>query len=106
MGKGKGAPEYFVAVVRPGRILIEVAGVSEIIAKEALRLASQKLPVKTKFIIANDYSKKLIMKQSEVSKLNLKDLDAKIIELKKKLFELKMSSYVSELENPMSNKKY
>ncbi len=57
MGKGKGAPEYFVAVVRPGRILFEVAGVSHTIAKEALRLAAQKLPVKTKFIIANDYSK-------------------------------------------------
>lgn len=57
MGKGKGAPEYFVAVVRPGRILFEVAGVSHPIAKEALRLAAQKLPVKTKFIIANDYSK-------------------------------------------------
>ena len=57
MGKGKGAPEYFVAVVRPGRILFEVAGVSLTIAKEALRLAAQKLPVKTKFIIANDYLK-------------------------------------------------
>ena len=57
MGKGKGAPEYFVAVVRPGRILFEVDGVTQIIAKEALRLAAQKLPVKTKFIIANDYSK-------------------------------------------------
>ena len=57
MGKGKGAPEYFVAVVRPGRILFEVAGVSLTIAKEALRLAAQKLPVKTKFVIANDYLK-------------------------------------------------
>ena len=57
MGKGKGAPEYFVAVVRAGRILFEVAGVSHVIAKEALRLAAQKLPVKTKFIISNDYSK-------------------------------------------------
>lgn len=56
MGKGKGAPEYFVAVVLPGRILFEVAGVSLDIAKEALRLAAQKLPVKTKFIIARDYS--------------------------------------------------
>ena len=55
MGKGKGAPEYFVAVVRSGRILFEVAGVSKDIAKEALRLAAQKLPIKTKFIIANDY---------------------------------------------------
>ena len=55
MGKGKGAPEYFVAVVKPGRIMFEVAGVSIDIAKEALRLAAQKLPVKTKFIIARDY---------------------------------------------------
>jgi large subunit ribosomal protein L16 len=50
MGKGKGAPEYWVAVVRPGRILYEMSGVSEEIAKEALRLASHKLPVATKFV--------------------------------------------------------
>jgi large subunit ribosomal protein L16 len=56
MGKGKGAPEYFVAVVLPGRVMFEIAGVSMDIAKEALRLAAQKLPVKTKFIIARDYS--------------------------------------------------
>ncbi|PHR74135.1 MAG: 50S ribosomal protein L16 [Lutibacter sp.] len=55
MGKGKGAPEYFVAVVKPGRIMFEVGGVSMEIAKEALRLAAQKLPVKTKFIVARDY---------------------------------------------------
>ncbi len=56
MGKGKGAPEYWVARVQPGRILFEVAGVSEDVAKEALRLAAQKLPVRTKLIIARDYS--------------------------------------------------
>ena len=55
MGKGKGAVEYWAAVVRPGRILFEVGGVPIEIAKEALRLAAQKLPVKTKFIIARDY---------------------------------------------------
>ena len=55
MGKGRGAPEYFVAVVKPGRIMFEVAGVSIEIAQEALRLAAQKLPCKTKFVIANDY---------------------------------------------------
>ena len=55
MGKGKGAPEYFVAVIKPGRIMFEVGGVSYDIAKEALRLAAQKLPVKTKFIVARDY---------------------------------------------------
>lgn len=56
MGKGKGAPEYFVARVLPGRIMFEVAGVPMDIAKEALRLAAQKLPVKTKFIVARDYT--------------------------------------------------
>ena len=55
MGKGKGSPEYWVAVVKPGRILFEVSGVSIDIAKEALRLAAQKLPLKTKFIIARDF---------------------------------------------------
>ena len=55
MGKGKGAPEYFVAVVKPGRIMFEVGGVPMHVAKEALRLAAQKLPVKTKFIVARDF---------------------------------------------------
>ncbi|WP_010137077.1 50S ribosomal protein L16 [Ochrovirga pacifica] len=55
MGKGKGAPEYFVAVVKPGRILFEIGGVPFAVAKEALRLAAQKMPVKTKFIVARDY---------------------------------------------------
>lgn len=50
MGSGKGAPEYWVAVVKPGRIMFELAGVSEEIAKEALRLAAHKLPVKCKFV--------------------------------------------------------
>ena len=50
MGSGKGSPEYWVAVVKPGRVLFEVAGVSEEIAREALRLAAHKLPLKTKFI--------------------------------------------------------
>jgi large subunit ribosomal protein L16 len=50
MGKGKGAPEYWVAVIKPGRILYEMSGVTEDLAKEAFRLASHKLPVATKFI--------------------------------------------------------
>ena len=50
MGSGKGAPEYWVAVVKPGRILFEIAGVPEEVAREALRLASHKLPVKTSFV--------------------------------------------------------
>ncbi len=55
MGKGKGAPEYFVARVTPGRILFEAEGVSEEIAKEAMRLGAQKLPILTKFIVRRDY---------------------------------------------------
>ena len=50
MGKGKGAPEYWVAVVKPGRVMFEIEGVAEDVAREALRLAAQKLPVQTKFV--------------------------------------------------------
>ena len=50
MGSGKGAPEYWVAVVKPGRVLFEMSGIPEETAREALRLASHKLPIKTKFI--------------------------------------------------------
>lgn len=56
MGKGKGAPEYFVAPVTPGRILFEADGVPMEVAKEGMRLAAQKLPVTTKFIVRRDYS--------------------------------------------------
>ena len=51
MGSGKGSPEYWVAVVKPGRIMFEMAGVSEEIAREAFRLAAHKLPIKTKFVV-------------------------------------------------------
>jgi large subunit ribosomal protein L16 len=56
MGKGKGNPEFWAAVVEPGRIIFECDGVTEQVAKEALELAAQKLPVKTKFIVRRDYS--------------------------------------------------
>lgn len=56
MGKGKGAPSHWVAVVRPGRIMFEIDGVPLVVAQEALRLAAQKLPVKTKFVIRPDYT--------------------------------------------------
>lgn len=54
MGKGKGAPEYWVAVVKPGRILFEIEGISENIAREAMRLAGNKLPIKTKFVLTGE----------------------------------------------------
>lgn len=55
MGKGKGAPEFWVAVVKPGRIMFEVSGVSMELAKEALTIASHKLPIKTKIVVRPDY---------------------------------------------------
>lgn len=55
MGKGKGAPDYWVAVVKPGTILFESSGVNVELAKEALRLAAQKLPMSTKFVVRRDY---------------------------------------------------
>jgi large subunit ribosomal protein L16 len=60
MGKGKGAPEMFVARVTPGRIMFEADGVPIAVAKEALRLAAQKLPVTTKFIVRKDYVEETI----------------------------------------------
>lgn len=54
MGSGKGSPEYWVAVVKPGRLLFEMSGISEEVAREALRLASHKLPIKTKFVKKED----------------------------------------------------
>jgi large subunit ribosomal protein L16 len=54
MGSGKGSPEYWVAVVKPGRILFEIAGVPEATAREAMRLAAYKLPIKTKFITRSE----------------------------------------------------
>jgi len=56
MGKGKGAPDHWVAVVKPGRIMFEMDGVPLDVAKEGLRLAAQKLPVKTKFVMRRDYT--------------------------------------------------
>tara|TARA_B110000858_G_C17642513_1_gene398796 strand:- start:440 stop:862 length:423 start_codon:yes stop_codon:yes gene_type:complete len=55
MGKGKGAPEYWAAVVLPGRIMFELDGVSLEVAREALRLAAQKMPITTKFVVRRDY---------------------------------------------------
>ncbi|HIE12550.1 MAG TPA: 50S ribosomal protein L16 [Desulfotomaculum sp.] len=54
MGSGKGSPEYWVAVVKPGRILFEIGGISEDVAREAMRLAAHKLPLKTKFVMREE----------------------------------------------------
>jgi ribosomal protein L16/L10AE len=82
MGSGKGSPEYWVAVVKPGRVLFEIAGVSEETAREAMRLAMHKLPIKCKFI-ARD--KKWVVKQMKASEIREKTQE----ELQKELNELK-----------------
>ncbi|MCL5268122.1 MAG: 50S ribosomal protein L16 [Bacteroidetes bacterium] len=55
MGKGKGMPEFWVAVVKPGRVMFEISGIPSALAEEALRLAAHKLPIKTKFVVRMDY---------------------------------------------------
>jgi large subunit ribosomal protein L16 len=54
MGSGKGSPEFWVAVVKPGRVMFEIGGITEEVAREAMRLAAQKLPIQTKFITRNE----------------------------------------------------
>ncbi|WP_066502434.1 50S ribosomal protein L16 [Abyssisolibacter fermentans] len=58
MGKGKGSPEYWVAVVKPGRVVFEMAGIEEEVAREAMRLAANKLPIKCKFVVREDLTEK------------------------------------------------
>jgi large subunit ribosomal protein L16 len=59
MGSGKGSPEYWVAVVKPGRLMFELAGVSESVAREAMRLAAHKLPIKTRFVCRHEFGEQL-----------------------------------------------
>jgi large subunit ribosomal protein L16 len=54
MGKGKGAPDHYVAVIKPGRVIFELAGVPQEMAQEAMRLASYKLPIRTRFLVRED----------------------------------------------------
>ena len=93
MGSGKGSPEYWVAVVKPGRVLFEVAGVPEEVAREALRLASHKLPCKT--TVVNK------MKAAEIRNMSATELEGKLMELKKDLFMLRMQHATNHLDNPV-----
>ncbi len=63
MGSGKGSPEFWVAVVRPGRVMFEIGGVSKEVAEEAMRLSSHKLPVKTKMVTRPDYVAEVVTKK-------------------------------------------
>ena len=95
MGKGKGSPEYYACRVKPGRILFEVDGVSEQIAKEALYKASAKLPIKTKTI--KDLHK---MKKQEIKKLSKDEILKNIDKMKKDLFNFRFQKINSQITNP------
>ena len=82
MGAGKGAVEGWIAVVKPGRILFEIAGVQEEVAREALRLASHKLPVKTKFVKREELVVKQ-MKAKEIRDLTTSEIEEQIKSSKK-----------------------
>ena len=92
MGSGKGSPEYWVAVVKPGRVMFEIAGVPEETAREAMRLAMHKLPIKCKFVT--------VMKVKEIRELSEMELDKKLVELKQELFNLRFQLAVNKLDNP------
>ena len=99
MGSGKGSPEYWVAVVKPGRVMFELGGVSEETAREALRLASNKLPIKCKFVAKRGGLR--VMKASEIRQLTAEELNTKLNDLKAELFNLRFQLAINQLENPM-----
>ena len=91
MGKGKGALEYWVAVVKPGRVLFEISGVPEDVAKEALRLATHKLPCKCKVVSRADLE--------ELKSLTVADLQSQLVDAKKELFNLRFQNATNQLDN-------
>ena len=110
MGKGKGNPEGFVCPVTPGRILIEAEGVPMEIAKEALRLAAQKLPVTTKFVprrdsVESSNGEQKVMKITEVREMSVADLRDRIAVEKANLSTMKMNHAISPLEDTSKIKK-
>lgn len=100
MGKGKGQPEYWVAVVRPGNILFELDGISETVARESLRLAANKLPVRTRFITRHHAEQHIPMKIQEINELTPKELVARKRELSEEIFNLRLQKQSGQLERP------
>ena len=94
MGSGKGAPEGWVAPVKRGKVMFEIAGVSEEVAREALRLASHKLPVKCKFVKREEIKKFV----AELRGLSQEELAKKENELKKELFDLRFQAAAGQLD--------
>ena len=94
MGKGKGSPEYWVCRVKPGRIIFEVDGISESVARVALYKASTKLPIKTKFV-----KRYQSMKNKQIDKFTDDELKSKINSLKKDLFNFRFRKVNGQLED-------
>ncbi len=105
MGSGKGSLEYWVAVVKPGRVMFEIAGVSEEIAREALRLAMHKLPCKCKIVSRADFNKKAVITvkiNKFVEDLKAKsaaELNEELVAAKKELFNLRFQNATNQLDN-------
>ena len=96
MGSGKGALEYWVAVVKPGRVMFEIADVPEEVAKEALRLAMHKLPLKCKIVSKEE------LEEDYMNELNAKSVDElqnELVAAKKELFNLRFQNATNQLEN-------
>ena len=96
MGSGKGSPEGWVAVIKPGRVMFELAGVPEPLAKDALRLAAMKLPIRTKIVSREATS----LKARELRDLPVEALEQKLAEPRHELFNLRFQSATGALENP------
>ena len=101
MGKGKGQPEFWVATVRPGNILFELDGVPESVARESLRLAADKLPVRTKFLNTSSREGCLTtMKMKELSELAMDELLTKRRDLRQESLHLRLQQQSGQLEQP------
>ena len=98
MGSGKGSPEGWVAVVKPGRVMFELAGVPEPLAKEAMRLAIQKLPIKAK-VVSREETEAVGMKPRELRELDDSGLLEHIRTQRREMFGLRFSHATGELEN-------
>ena len=97
MGSGKGNPEGWVAVVKPGKVMFELAGVPEDLAREALRLAGHKLPIRTRFVEAR--GGRVLMKGADVHNMKDDELVAKLMDAQEEAFNLRFRHATGELEN-------
>ena len=101
MGKGKGAPEEWVCVIRPGRVLFEMEGVTQAEAREAFRLAASKLPILTKFAHAVCRGEGVMIDVAELRDLTVDDLETRARELEDQLFRMRVQQSLGQLDAPV-----